>query len=134
MNDIGYMDRIKGCIITALRNSPCTFEEIIRGCFGAYPSLVKRAMDELDIHNHLVPLYTTNANEVPYSFNFDIDNYVNELVTYQIENNPILSSWYFSWHTCMKIAQIDYWQDKSVLFLGTPRLFEYFARKAEQNI
>ena len=124
-----YMDRIKACIIAALRNSPCTFEEIIRKSFGAYPSLVKQAMDDLKINNRLVPLYTTNEDEVPYAFNFEIDNCRSELVTYQIDNNPVLSSWYFSWHACKKIAQLDYWQDKTVLFLGTPRLFEYFVKE-----
>lgn len=42
-----YMDRIKICVLTALRNSPCTFEEVIRKCAGVYPILVKEALDEL---------------------------------------------------------------------------------------
>lgn len=122
-----YMDRIKECISVALRDSPCTFEEIVRGCYGAYPLQVKQVMDQMNIHNRLVPLFTTNEIDAPFDVDIAIDYYKRELVTFKIENNPILSSWYFSWHTCAKIAQLDLWQDQSILFLGTPRLFEYFA-------
>lgn len=121
------MDRIKVCILTALRKSPCTFEEIIRKCAGVYPTLVKQALEELQVHSSLVPLYTTQSDLVPYGFNLAVDHPQNDLVTYQIENNPILSNWYFSWHTCQKIGQLDIWYNKKILFLGTPRLFEFFA-------
>lgn len=122
-----YMDRIKICVLTALRNSPCTFEEVIRKCAGVYPTLVKEALDELKVHSSLVPLYTTQEDFVPYDINAAIDYPQANLVTYQIDNNPVLSNWYFSWYTCQKIGQIDLWHDKSILFLGTPRLFEFFA-------
>lgn len=121
-----YMDRIEVCILTALRNSPCTLEEIIRKCAGAYPTLVIQTLEELHIHNSLVPLYTTQEDAVPYALDVVIDYPKTELVTYQIENNPVLSNWYFSWHTCQKIGQLDVWHDKKILFLGTPRLFEFF--------
>ena len=121
-----YMDRIEVCILTALRNSPCTLEEIIRKCAGAYPTLVIQTLEELHIHNSLVPLYTTQEDAVPYALDVVVDYPKTELVTYQIENNPVLSNWYFSWHTCQKIGQLDVWHDKKILFLGTPRLFEFF--------
>ena len=83
----------------------------------------------MKIYSTLIPTYTTDQNRIPlYAFD---DSYYESYdnVTEQIQNNPILSSWYFSWNTCSKIASIDIWKDKSLLFLGSPRLFEYFVTK-----
>lgn len=121
-----YTKRLRACIFSALRNAPCTFEEIVRGCAGAYPTVVKRVLDSLNVHNSLVPLYTTQDSIVPYSSDAPVDFQGFNLVTYKISNNPVLSNWYFSWHTCKKIGQLDNWHGKKILFLGTPRLFEYF--------
>lgn len=121
------MDRIKVCIYNALRKSPCTFEEIIRKCAGVYPTLVKQVLDELCIYSSLVPLYKTQSDLVPYDITLKTDYQQDKLATYQVDNNPVLSNWYFSWHSCQKIAQLDLWHNKRILFLGTPRLFEFFA-------
>lgn len=121
-----YMDRIKSFVLAALRNAPCTFEEITRKCFGAYPTLVQEAIKELQIPASNVSLFTTQNDPRSHSLNLEVDIPQTEMVTYQIENNPVLSNWYFSFHTCQKIAQLDLWHDKEILFLGTPRLFEYF--------
>lgn len=121
-----YTGRIKACIRTALRDFPRTFDEIVKKCYGAYPLQVKQAMEEMKIYSRLVPLYFTQEEEILYSENTEIDYCKTELITYTIENNPILSNWYFSWQACQKISQIDLWQGKTLLFMGTPRLFEYF--------
>lgn len=121
-----YMERIKECVKVSLRDFPRTFEEVVKKCYGAYPLLVKQTMDEMKIHNHLVPLFTTQEEDIPYMLEAETDHKKSELVTYIIENNPVLSNWYFSWQSCQKLSQLDLWQDKNLLFLGTPRLFEYF--------
>lgn len=121
-----YTERIEACIRVALRDFPRTFDEIVKKCYGAYPILVKQVMDEMKIHSRLVPLYLTQEEEIPYTENAEVDSRKSELVTYTLENNPILSNWYFSWQSCKKISLIDHWSGKNILFLGTPRLFEYF--------
>ena len=122
-----YMERIKTCIKSTLRDFPRTFDEIVKKCYGAYPLSVKTAMEEMNIHHKLVPLFTTQETEIsPLMQDVQRDYYKSELVTFSIENNPILSNWYFSWQSCQKLSQIDHWKDKRILFLGAPRLFEYF--------
>jgi len=121
-----YMERVKACVRSALRDFPRTFEETVQKCYGAYPLLVRQAMDELKIHSYLVPLYSTQEESIPYMSEAEIDYRKSDLVTYKVENNPVLSNWYFSWHSCQKLSQLDLWQGKNILFLGTPRLFEYF--------
>lgn len=121
-----YTERIEACIRTALRDFPRTFDEIVKKCYGAYPILVKQVMEEMKIHSRLVPLYFTQEEEIPYTEDAEVDSRKTELITYTLENNPILSNWYFSWQSCKKISLIDRWSGKNILFLGTPRLFEYF--------
>lgn len=121
-----YYKNAKNCVVSTLRGNRCTFEELCRKCHGLYPTVIRNIISELKIHETLIPVYTTDQNSIPLDA-FD-DRYYesHDNVTEQIQNNPILSSWYFSWNTCGKIASIDIWKNKSVLFLGTPRLFEYF--------
>lgn len=121
-----YDERIKACIRATLRNNPCTFEEIVRGCYGVYPLTVNELLQDMCVHSRFTQLYCMQENEVPHSAGFEVDQRQVELVTYSVENNPILSNWYFSWHSCKKLASFDIWKEKRILFLGTPRLFEYF--------
>lgn len=121
-----YINRIRNCIFEALRHSPCTFEEIVRRCHGVYPTQVKQILDSLNLYTTPVSLYLTQKDLIPCSVNTTIDSDVTDLITYKLDNNPVLSCWYYSWNTCQKIASIDLWHDKRILFLGTPRLFEYF--------
>lgn len=127
--DSSYYKNAKNCVVSALRGNQCTFEELCRKCHGLYPTVVRDIISEMKIYSTLIPTYTTDQNRIPlYAFD---DSYYESYdnVTEQIQNNPILSSWYFSWNTCSKIASIDIWKDKSLLFLGSPRLFEYFVTK-----
>jgi hypothetical protein len=40
----------------------------------------------------------------------------------------VLSSWYFTDRTCLRIEQLWSWSAQRIAFLGTPRLYEWFAR------
>lgn len=126
---LSYSQLIKGSIIAALRNSPCTFEEVVRKCHGVYPTEVKQMLDGLNIHSRYTSLYMTQEDLIPFDSDYTIDEEQRSFITYSIENNPVLSCWYYSWQTCNKAFQLDIWRDKSVLFMGTPRLFEFFAGK-----
>lgn len=46
-----------------------------------------------------------------------------------LQGNPVLSSWYFSAATCSNIADLKDWSRKRLAFLGTPRLYEWFAER-----
>lgn len=127
--DSSYYKNVKSCVLSALRGNQCTFEELCRKCHGLYPTTVRDIVSELKIYSTLIPAYTTDQDRIPLGTfdGFYYESYNN--VTGQIQNNPVLSSWYFSWNTCSKIASVDIWKDKSVLFLGSPRLFEYFVTR-----
>ena len=121
-----YLERVRSNIMEALRHSPCTFEELVRKCHGVYPVQAKQVLDGLNIYTKSTTLYVTQDELIPPGIKTTVDEQTRGLVTYRLENNPILSSWYFSWQTCQKVGLIDLWQNKKILFLGTPRLFEYF--------
>jgi hypothetical protein len=44
-----------------------------------------------------------------------------------VESNPVLSSWYFTDRTCQRIESLWDWSQYDIAFLGTPRLYEWFA-------
>ena len=121
-----YNSRLKQAIIEALRGSPCTFEELVRKCHGAYPTVVKQAMKEMKVASVDTTLYTTQLDFLTEEINPLVDRDTLDFVTYSVENNPILSSWYISWKSCQKVKMLDLWYRKKILFLGTPRIFEYF--------
>ena len=121
-----YYESAKVRVAAALKGNPSTFEELCKKCQGLYPSQVRDIIKDMNIYNTLVPLYTTEQSVLPYECIDESFYDEREIVTASLQNNPILSSWYFSWDTCYKIAQLDVWKGKKVLFLGTPRLFEYF--------
>lgn len=127
--DCLYYRSAKERILTALYGNQCTFEELCKMGQGLYPTLIKDILEELCIYNSLVPIYTTQQECLPYNVQDESYYEEREIVTASIQNNPILSSWYFSWNTCSKIGQLDVWKKKKLLFLGTPRLFEYFASR-----
>lgn len=121
-----YYESAKVRVAAALKGNPSTFEELCKKCQGLYPSQVRDIIKDMNIYNTLVPLYTTEQSVLPYECINKSFYDEREIVTASLQNNPILSSWYFSWDTCYKIAQLDVWKGKKILFLGTPRLFEYF--------
>lgn len=121
-----YYESAKVRVAAALKGNPSTFEELCKKCQGLYPSQVRDIIKDMNIYNTLVPLYTTEQSVLPYECIDESFYDEREIVTASLQNNPILSSWYFSWDTCYKIAQLDIWKGKKILFLGTPRLLEYF--------
>lgn len=90
-----YKERVKQCIKAALRECPCTLEEIIKKCHGAYPTIVNELLTESSIYSKLVPLYTTSQESIPYFVqDSEMDYKKTDLITYSLENNPALSNWY----------------------------------------
>ena len=90
-----YKERVKQCIKAALRECPCTLEEIINKCHGAYPTIVNELLTESSIYSKLVPLYTTSQESIPYFVqDSEMDYKKTDLITYSLENNPALSNWY----------------------------------------
>lgn len=124
-----YYESAKVRVAAALKGNPSTFEELCKKCQGLYPTQVKKIIDNMGIYDTLIPLYITDQNLLPYERLDDSYCDEREIITASLQNNPILSSWYFSWDTCYKIAQLDVWKNKRIMFLGTPRLFEYFASR-----
>lgn len=120
-----YYQLAQKYVLSVLKENSYTFDDLCKKCHGLYPTHIKKILDDLNIHTTLTELYVTKPELVPLCN----DEYVAttiDAITEVVENNPILSSWYFSWNTCLKISQLDTWNDKKIAFLGTPRLFEYF--------
>lgn len=109
----------------ALKDNPCTFEELCRKCKGLYPTMINSILNELDVDKYCVPVYTTDCT----AYAINLGNGQQRMITDILPNNPVLSSWYYSWDTCYKLGNLALWKNKRILFLGSPRLFEYFAAK-----
>ncbi len=121
MND-NYYEKLEKRIDGALKQKKFTFQEIVRECKGAYP---------IDVWKMLGSAKYLQTEERAFLYENSEDSYEKELVTEKIDNNPVLCSWYFSLNTCKKIVNMYSWDNKKILFLGMPRLFEYFARNVE---
>lgn len=117
MND-NYYEKLEKRIDMILKRNKCTFLEIVKECKGAYP---------IDVLKILGSTKYLKIEEQAFLYEEMENSYVKELVTERIDNNPILCSWYFSIDTCKKIVDMYSWDNKRILFLGMPRLFEYFA-------
>ena len=126
MNTSAYRHKAQARVITALKDSPSTFEELCKKSGGLYPTIVRDIIKKLKLQNKLVPLFTSAMPVLSCEIDDECYYEKNSLITSKIQNNPVLSAWYFSWNTCSRLAQLDQWKDKKILFLGTPRLFEFF--------
>ena len=120
-----YFSLAQKRISMALKDSPSTFEELCRKCKGLYPTMITGILNDLDVDKHCVPVYTMDNTK--YAMNSENENHC--MVTDGLPNNPVLSSWYYSWDTCYKLGNLALWKNKRILFLGSPRLFEYFVSK-----
>lgn len=119
-----YHAEIRRRIRDRLSVGCATFTEIVRGCEGAYPTLVKHCLDDLE---HMVHV---NKGEL-YQLQSATDRtnrWMRPSVLNDLEDNPVLSAWHFSTETCRKIRKLRDWSDERLVFLGTPRLYEEFAR------
>ena len=121
MKDI-YFHKLENRIDWALQQNNLTFQEIIRECKGAYP------VDILQILKS--KKYLQKENQI-FTYKSPNCGYVKQFITEKIDNNPILCSWYFSIPTCERMVDLYSWDNKRILFLGMPRLFEYFVRNVK---
>lgn len=117
--DGNYYRKLENRIDWVLQQNKFTFQEIARECRGAYPTDVLQILKSKK--------YLQEERQV-FTYRRSNANYVKEFVTEKIDNNPVLCSWYFSLSTCKKIVDLYSWENKRILFLGMPRLFEYFAK------
>lgn len=117
-----YYYRLEKAIDLALQQNKFTFQEIIKECKGAYPREVLKILKSKKYSSQKEAIITFNKWDIANKKGF---------ITEKIENNPILCSWYFSISTCKKIVDLYLWDNKKILFLGMPRLFEYFVRNVE---
>lgn len=123
--DNKYYDRLQSRINWVMQKGELTFQEIVRECKGAYPIDVLQVLESQK--------YLQTEKKV-YSYKNLESKSSKEFITGTIENNPILCSWYFSMPTCKKIVDLYSWSNKNILFLGMPRLFEYFINNIKNAI
>ncbi|MBD5396083.1 MAG: class I SAM-dependent methyltransferase [Lachnospiraceae bacterium] len=121
MNE-NYYHKLENRIDWALQHNKLTFQEIVRECKGAYP---------IDVLQILKSKKNLQAEKQVFIYERSNANYTKEFITEKIDNNPVLCSWYFSIPTCKKIVALYSWENKRILFLGMPRLFEYFAKNVK---
>lgn len=121
MNE-NYYRKLEDRIDWALQQNKLAFQEIVRECKGAYPIDVLQILKSKE--------YLQEENQV-FTYKRLNSDYVKEFITEEIDNNPVLCSWYFSIPTCKKIVDLYPWENKRILFLGMPRLFEYFAKNVK---
>jgi hypothetical protein len=95
--------------------------QIIRSCRGAYPTTVFRALQNLN------PEIAQCSEKVFEIRPMAEENRVTMSVLAELEGNPVLSSWYFTPSTCSRIEGLRDWSTVDIVFLGTPRVYEWFA-------
>jgi hypothetical protein len=110
---IGY--RIKEC----LRDGPQTLQTIVRNCRGAYPTVVLECLRQLSVE--------VSFENTGFVLNNPSSIRREASVLDSLEGNPVLCSWYFTPTSCNKIAQLRDWSSLRLAFLGTPRLYDWFA-------
>lgn len=114
-----YFNRLQDRVDCILQQDELTFQELVRKCKGAYPVDILRILESQK--------YWSMEKAICMYKYYDVD-YEKELITENIDNNPVLCSWYFSVPTCKKVVDLYSWDNKTILFLGMPRLFEYFIK------
>ncbi len=123
-----YYNLARKRVLMAIKDNPCTFEELCRKCRGLYPTMINEILEDLKIEKYHIPVYALNRTIGSINQCGEHNKYC-DMVTDTVQNNPVLSSWYYSWDTCYKLGNLSLWKNKHILFLGSPRLFEYFASK-----
>ena len=112
-----FEDSARRLIRDLLQSNPTDFWDVVRQSLGLFPTEVYRIMEEIDPQK-LKTLVSKSRREMP-----DYKRRIN------VENNPILSSWYFTDATCRKIRNLRNWKNSRVAFLGAPKLFDWFASR-----
>jgi hypothetical protein len=117
-----YDQRLVAAIRERLSAQEMTFFDVVRACKGAYPTVVRDAVNQLGVEVKYGTLESYRLFPGPGGIHTAWQSVLNE-----IEGNPILSSWYFTPDTCERIGTLRSWSGLRLAFLGTPRLFEWFA-------
>ncbi len=115
-----YNGLVLEAICNCLKDGPKSFWEIVRGCRGAYPTVVS------DVLKHSKTNVFANPNEAMYALDAISRS---DSILDSLEGNPVLSSWYFSDNACRKAEQLSNWRGFNLAFLGTPKLFEWFSMR-----
>jgi hypothetical protein len=119
-SEIEYENRVQERIRQSLSRGHRSFGEIVRNCQGAYPTTVHNVLQrQADVRDRLGAMFELTHTNGPNPSPSTLD---------QIEGNPVLSSWYFTNETCRRLAQLRDWNETSIAFLGTPRLYDWFSR------
>jgi hypothetical protein len=117
-----YEQRLVAAIRGILSEQEMTFFDIVRSCKGAYPTVVRDALSHLglEVKHGTLESYRLlpSSSGLRTAWRSLLD---------EIEGNPVLSSWYFTPDTCERIGALRSWSGLRLAFLGTPRLFEWFA-------
>lgn len=115
-----YREKLQERIEAILARGPQRFAEVVQGCEGAYPTVVRDCLEAMPGLTQVpVPAYMVkSAGNLPEA--------ERSIVTL-IEGNPLLCSWYFTKQTCKRLELLRDWSELKIAFLGTPRLYEWFA-------
>lgn len=118
--NVAYQGKVRDRIRRSLLEGSRSLAEVVRGCQGAYPAVVKDLLDGLrsEIVIRPAPVFELSS---------ELRRSTNESRLAKLEGNPVLASWYFTDETCKRLAQLWDWSQRRIAFLGTPRLFEWFA-------
>src|SRR5262245_10701748 len=114
-----YLARAERRVRAALNGAERTFFDVARLCEGMYPTLVSKLLEGLpgtEVGSSQWCFKTTKSAESSSGLG-------------SLEGNPTLCSWYFTEATCERVAALRDWSDLKIAFLGTPRLYEHFARR-----
>ncbi|MCC2643933.1 MAG: hypothetical protein K0S45_4346 [Nitrospira sp.] len=115
-----YKKKLQTKILALLAQGPQRFIDVVRGCEGAYPAVVRECLEGLPecVYAPVSAYLVKSAAE-------DISEERSVLTS--IEGNPVLCSWYFTAKACKRLELLRDWSRLRVAFLGAPRLYEWFA-------
>jgi len=118
-DNLAYQSKIQRRIRGSLSHGCHSFAEVVRYCQGAYPTIVRDLLErQPDVLSKLASMFRLTPATAIGPTNSKLA---------QIEGNPVLASWYFTDETCSRISRLWDWTQGSIAFLGTPRLYEWFA-------
>lgn len=124
MLDAEYKRLVENRVREAISGTQLAFRQMVRSCRGAYPTIVLQVLKDLDVEKtiHRAELFGKQGRS-------SRDDSLGGSVLSDLEANPVLSSWYFTGDTCRRFELLRPWIDVAIVFLGTPRLYEWFARR-----
>src|SRR5687768_16554578 len=97
-----YQSKVVSRIEECLTHGPQTLQTILRGCQGAYPTVVLDCVRRLSDRAEWV-----NLTGVALTDQTNRDREVSILDS--LEGNPVLCSWYFTRGACERIGRLRDW-------------------------